>query len=96
MTAAKATALLGALSIGHGILLAAGIAAVEIVSGLAAAFETDSPAQAVNVMGAAAVCLLALLAPRLRRRKARPSMSASASGTMRPTIVVAHPAGGSS
>lgn len=73
LTLPAATALTGVSSIGRLMLLAAGIAATEIVGGLAVAYETDSPAGAVIVLGAAGVYLLVLLAQRLRRRKARPS-----------------------
>lgn len=49
-------------------LLACAIAAVEIAVGPAVAFETDSPAGAVIVLGAAFVYLGALLPRRLRAR----------------------------
>ena len=76
-TLPAATALLGASSIGRVMLLAAGIAAVDIVGGLAVAYETDSPAGAVIVLGAATVYLLALSAQGLRRRKRHSTVPAS-------------------
>lgn len=73
LTLPSATALLGASTIGRVMVLAVGIAAVDIVGGLAVAYETDSPAGAVIVLCAAGVYLLALLAQRLRRHKLRPT-----------------------
>jgi zinc transport system permease protein len=60
LTLPAATALLGARSIGRVMLAAAFIAALEILGGLALAYETDSPAGAVIVLGAAAVYLAGL------------------------------------
>jgi zinc transport system permease protein len=77
LTLPAATALLVASSIGRVMLLAAGIAAVDIVGGLAVAYETDSPAGAVIVLGAATVYLLALSAQGLRRRKRHSTVPAS-------------------
>jgi zinc transport system permease protein len=68
LTLPAATALLLSGSIGRVMALAGAIAASEIVLGLGVAFETDTPAGAVIVLGSAAVYLLALTWQRLRRR----------------------------
>jgi zinc transport system permease protein len=68
LTLPAATALLCSTTLGRVMLLACAIAAVEIAVGLAVAFETDSPAGAVIVLGAAFVYLGALLLRRLRAR----------------------------
>lgn len=91
LTLPAATALLGVSSIGRVMLLAGGIAAAEIVGGLALAYETDSPAGAVIVLGAAGVYLLALLAQRLRRRRLRQTTPASDSS--RRASIPVHPEG---
>jgi ABC-type Mn2+/Zn2+ transport system permease subunit len=67
-------------------VLACAIAAVEIALGLAVAFETDSPAGAVIVLGAAFVYLGAML---LRR----PRAAARAAAGGRPLHVPAQPRG---
>ena len=67
----KRQALLCGRSIGRVMFWAAGIAAVEIVGGLTLAYETDSPAGAVIVLGAAALYLLALAVQRWRRSRTR-------------------------
>ncbi len=81
LTLPAATALLWSSSLGRVMLLAGAIAAVEMTLGLAVAFETDSPAGAVIVLGAAAVYLGALL---LRRRR-------SAHAAAAPTAITAQP-----
>lgn len=76
LTLPAATALLWSSSLGRVMLLAGAIAAVEMTLGLAVAFETDSPAGAVIVLGAAAVYLGALLLRRRRRARAAPAPAA--------------------
>ena len=56
-------------------VMASAVAFVEIVGGLAVAYETDSPVGAVIVLGAAAVYLLALAAKHLRGRGSPPASS---------------------
>jgi zinc transport system permease protein len=68
LTLPAATALLASTSIGRMMVVASAVAVVEIVGGLAVAYETDSPAGAVIVLGSAAVYLLALAAKHLRGR----------------------------
>lgn len=82
LTLPAATALLWSSSLGRVMLLAGAIAAVEMTLGLAVAFETDSPAGAVIVLGAAAVYLGALL---LRRRRSARAAPAPAAITAQPT-----------
>jgi zinc transport system permease protein len=71
LTLPAATALLASSALGRVMLLAAVIAAVEIVAGLALAFRTDSPAGAVIVLFAAAIYLGALWWRRQRAGAAR-------------------------
>ena len=68
LTLPAATALLLSGSIGWVMVLAATIAAGEIVLGLGVAFETNTPAGAVIVLCSAVVYLLALTGQRMRRR----------------------------
>jgi zinc transport system permease protein len=68
LTLPAATALLASTSIGRMMVIASAVAVVEIVGGLAVAYETDSPAGAVIVLGSAAVYLLALAVKHLRGR----------------------------
>lgn len=73
LTLPAATTLLLSGSIGRVMGLAGAIAAAEIVLGLGVAFETDTPAGAVIVLGSAAVYLLALTSRRLWRRSETPA-----------------------
>jgi zinc transport system permease protein len=84
LTLPAATALLLSGAIGRVMMWAGAIAAFEIVLGLAVAYETDTPAGAIIVLGSAAVYLLALGWRALRKRWAvrRGSMQASASATL--------------
>lgn len=70
LTLPAATALLLSGSIGRVMVLSGAVAAAEIVLGLGLAFETDTPAGAIIVLGSAAVYLFALTWRRLRRHPA--------------------------
>ncbi|MGB4845974.1 MAG: metal ABC transporter permease [Ferruginibacter sp.] len=69
--------ILASTSLGRMMVVASVVAVVEIVGGLAVAYETDSPARAVIVLGSAAVYLLALAAKHLRGRVSPPASSFS-------------------
>jgi zinc transport system permease protein len=70
LTLPAATALLLSGSIGRVMVLSGAVAAAEIVLGLGLAFETDTPAGAIIVLGSAAAYLFALTWRRLRRHPA--------------------------
>lgn len=75
LTLPAATALLLSGSIGWIMVLAAAIAATQIVFGLGVAFETNTPAGAVIVLCGASVYILALVVNSLRQRLAKSSTS---------------------